>query len=285
MGKNIYLSYFRIARPLNCIFVILTTFLGFYYLQHHFQFSIIFACLSASFIAASGYIINDYFDYPIDLINKPQRPISQGTISLLKAKRYGSIIGGLGILFAILTFNTLCLLLVLLNSISLFFYAFRGKKTFLLGNIIVAWNSSSTFLLGALLNNNYRNIISLIIISFMYTIIREWVKQIEDYEGDLAGGVHSIIVTLGRDKAKNVISIPIFMMIIVLCLFWRFKIISFSLFWSLFLIIIIPLIILYYFLIQSKHQKTIYKIHIFMKLNMFSIVILYIIHDLLVSGI
>lgn len=35
---------------------------------------------------SGGNVINDYFDYKIDLINKPQRPIPSGRISLNNAK-------------------------------------------------------------------------------------------------------------------------------------------------------------------------------------------------------
>lgn len=35
---------------------------------------------------SAGNVINDYFDYKIDLINKPQRPIPSGRISLDNAK-------------------------------------------------------------------------------------------------------------------------------------------------------------------------------------------------------
>ena len=39
---------------------------------------IILAMLAVFFAMSAGNVINDYFDYKIDLINKPQRPIPSG---------------------------------------------------------------------------------------------------------------------------------------------------------------------------------------------------------------
>ena len=49
---------------------------------------IILAMMAVFFETAAGNVINDYFDYKIDLINKPERPIPSGRISPKAGRNY-----------------------------------------------------------------------------------------------------------------------------------------------------------------------------------------------------
>ncbi|MQK95647.1 UbiA family prenyltransferase, partial [Escherichia coli] len=51
-------------------------------------------------IAAGGYVINDYYDAEIDLINKPFRPIPSGRVSKVEALILSLILMSLGIAFS-----------------------------------------------------------------------------------------------------------------------------------------------------------------------------------------
>src|SRR5450432_3390255 len=103
-------AFFRLVRWPNLIFIALT--------QSLFYFCIIipsfyqgvpmhenilkpaaFALLSLSsvLIAAAGYIINDYFDLPIDQINKPDRVVVEKIIKRRWAIIWHWVLSGLGV--------------------------------------------------------------------------------------------------------------------------------------------------------------------------------------------
>src|ERR1700753_1094723 len=84
---NFASAFFKLIRWPNLVFIALTQFLfrffilRFVYNTRWFDFSsvhlsspLFYMLVTASvFIAAAGYIINDYFDVNIDLINKPDK--------------------------------------------------------------------------------------------------------------------------------------------------------------------------------------------------------------------
>src|SRR5450432_2448336 len=85
---NLPAAFFRLIRWLNLVFISLTQVLFYYFIipfvyrnryfskAHTFSALHFFLLLIASvFIAAAGYIINDYFDLNIDLVNKPSKVI------------------------------------------------------------------------------------------------------------------------------------------------------------------------------------------------------------------
>ena len=46
----------------------------------------ILGTLTYIFLSGSGMVINDFYDYEIDKINRPERPIPRGSIILNQAK-------------------------------------------------------------------------------------------------------------------------------------------------------------------------------------------------------
>jgi geranylgeranylglycerol-phosphate geranylgeranyltransferase len=190
----------------------------------------------------------------------------------------------IGIGLAILTKNTYCLVIALFNSLTLFLYAFSLKKTLLIGNLIVAWNASSTFLYGALISSNLKNLIPLIVIAFIYTIIREFVKTIEDYDGDKREKVKSVAVVFGKKGTVGLLYVPIVALIVAVILFGYKGILLLPLAIALGTVIIIPLIIFMAILHRSLQQDTVATVQKFMKLNMFIIVLVYMVNDVIVSS-
>lgn len=185
--------------------------------------------VSVLFITAAGYVINDYFDAPVDLINRPSRV----TISKLIPRRMAimahltlSIVGvatGIYLSFAIrLSFLSMVFLLV---PGILWFYSTTYKRQFLLGNFIVAFLTALVPLMVILfeiplLIREYgremiRNQIDFHTLSawvgcyalfaFLFTLIREIVKDMEDFEGDRAYGRNTLPVVLGLKTTRYVV--------------------------------------------------------------------------------
>ncbi|PKA99540.1 4-hydroxybenzoate polyprenyltransferase [Flavobacteriaceae bacterium MAR_2009_75] len=114
---NVLLAYARLARPANLPTAAADIFAGvaagglFATLgQTKFLESPVFVdflclVLASIFLYAGGVILNDVFDYKIDQVERPERPIPNGTISLTSAAIYGGLVLLTGIVFAFLVSN------------------------------------------------------------------------------------------------------------------------------------------------------------------------------------
>jgi len=66
---------------------------------------ILYLVLASVFLYAGGVILNDVFDYKLDLVERPERPIPSGLIPLKLAATYGGIVLLIGILLAFVVHN------------------------------------------------------------------------------------------------------------------------------------------------------------------------------------
>ena len=94
-------------------------------------------------------VINDYYDYEIDKINRPKRPLPSGKISKKNALIYAVILFTIANIIA-LYLNFYMLGLALFNTFIAFVYSWKLKKRLLMGNVLVSWLVASTFFFGSL---------------------------------------------------------------------------------------------------------------------------------------
>jgi 4-hydroxybenzoate polyprenyltransferase len=175
-------------------------------------------CASTMLIAAAGYLINDYFDIGIDVVNKPER------VTIEKVFRRRSIIlwhiglnvsGWLMAALLCLRYGHLrysliqiaCILLLLVYSTTL-------KRRLLWGNLSIAVLTALTLLTTAVYEpafSMFRNSEHALLFwtyagfAFLITLIREIVKDIEDIRGDAALGCRTIPLQWGTGAAKGIV--------------------------------------------------------------------------------
>ncbi len=172
-------DYIKIIRPGNLIFTAAIVAM-FYYMvltpivaQYGVSIpssTLVFILLEISsvFMAAGGYVVNDYFDTKIDEINKPEKVIVGKSMTRNHAARYFQVLFGVAILSGIYLAYlandlTLALLFIVVAGL-LWFYSSSYKRRFLIGNFIIAL---CAFLLlfipgytvSALLTNEYSDLI------------------------------------------------------------------------------------------------------------------------------
>jgi 4-hydroxybenzoate polyprenyltransferase len=178
--------------------------------------------LSSLLVAAAGYIINDYFDLPIDRVNKPDRVVVEKIIKRRWAIIWHWILSGLGILIGfylswklrnifIGPSNLICVLL-------LWFYSTSFKKKLLIGNILIslltAWVIGVLYLCefrlhrfvdpefhGAL-SRIYKYTVVYASFAFIISLVREVIKDMEDMEGDERYGRRTMPLVWGLNAAK-----------------------------------------------------------------------------------
>lgn len=184
--------------------------------------NIIFGILIYFFIAGSGMVINDYYDIEIDKINRPERPIPRGSISLKQAKLLWLTTILIGIILAFI--HSLLFGIGFLNVIIVAFFAFIGwlyaawgKKSGFIGNIMVGISFSIGLIFGAVLNsfNIPIHIYLFFLTSSFLLIAREIIKGCEDIEGDKEEGIKTLAIQIGIKKA-TVVSF-IFAVLAIIC--------------------------------------------------------------------
>ena len=264
------MSFFKLIRPFNCFFIALTVLFGAFYQNkpEGFSFSVIFAALSAVLIGGGGYAINDYFDYPIDKINKPKRVLPSGKIRPKTAFMFAGFLFALGIAFSFFTQNIFCVVIAVVNSLFLFYYARYYKMKFLSGNLIVAFTAASAFIYGGFSNHNFGNSLIIAIFSFFYTIVREFIKDAEDISGDILFKAKTIAVKFGERKTVIFAIIPVFFIVAFMYYLFFTELITFKLFVVLNLLGTIPLVFFIVYLLKSPTKKSFSLVSELMKVDM-----------------
>jgi 4-hydroxybenzoate polyprenyltransferase len=275
-----------------------------------FQFALLVS--STMLIAAAGYIINDYFDTRADLINKPARVVVGVAISRKVAMILHlilNIIGvGIGVYLAFYVGLPSLSLVFMLSTGLLWFYSTNYKKQFLVGNLAVAFLTGLVPLMVVLfeiplLNREYGEVMirydadfnylfawvsAFSFFAFITTLIREIIKDAEDFEGDNAYGMKTVPIVLGTFWTRFVV---VLLIAITLCAlsFLLFKYIFFSvdpadytslIYFSLFLLL--PLILLAIQVMTARDKRSYRRASTLIKLVMlfgifYSIVVFYLV--------
>jgi 4-hydroxybenzoate polyprenyltransferase len=227
-------AFLQLIRWPNLVFIALAQLLFQYCLLHPIfkrgkielalDDATLFVILTASvFIAAAGYIINDYFDINIDRINKPERQFIPRYMTRRWAILWHSLLSFAGVALSFYAgwragvwwmgpVNFLCASL-------LFVYSSTFKKRFLSGNVIVALLTAWTVaILGfASFYHLYFHVESSVVLkakilrftilyaafAFISSLIREAVKDMEDIRGDRQYGCKTLPIVAGMNAAKT----------------------------------------------------------------------------------
>jgi 4-hydroxybenzoate polyprenyltransferase len=245
--------------------------------------NLLFGLLLAStiLIAAGGYVINDYFDTKIDEINRPTRVIVGKQITRAQAATGFQILLGLGVLcgvcIAMLLSNMNIAFIYLVLSGILWFYSSSYKRQLIIGNLMIAICAFMTyFMVGYVVNAQlilsyqpaiYQTTIITDIyswtagfglFSFLFTLLREIIKDIDDIEGDREMECHTIPIVWGITATK-VITITLSVVVILLSGYFVFKLIPFlndNLTWKYYIACIaIPLLVLIFWIIKANKRS------------------------------
>jgi len=195
--------------------------------------------LSVSLIASGGNIINDYFDYQIDLINRPDKLVIEKVISkqsalyVYQALTIVGILGGFiaGWLIGIFKIG----FFFGFGALLLYSYSETFKRKLWIGNLIIAllaflfvvllWiieffalrNSAGSFVV---VYPSFLKINVLMggyaLFAFLTTLIREIIKDMEDVEGDKKSGCQTIPIIKGIPTARLIVCILIVITMLLL---------------------------------------------------------------------
>ena len=232
-------AFLKLVRWPNLVFIALTQILFYYCVyaplyQVHEEYMLFWLIIASVFIAAGGYVINEYFDLNIDLVNKPQKTVLNSVIN----RRWGillhvvlSIAGiaatALAVSFAkwyLIIANIICVIL-------LWFYSTSFKRQLLIGNVVISIMTAWTILIlffarvpfDAAFGSDNPLTLKFFRIAFLYagfafiiSLIREAIKDIEDRKGDEHYGCNTLPIYAGVRATKIYIGIWIIVLIAAL---------------------------------------------------------------------
>ncbi len=193
------------------------------------DFQFLLLVFATVMLTAAGYVINDYFDTRTDRINRPERMVIDKEIPRRKALVIHILLNILGVgagvyLSVSIGFSFLGIIFFLIAGL-LWFYSTTYKRQFLIGNLLVASLTALvpftvTLFEIPMLNREFsaqmifyhatwRPLVlwsaAISVFAFMLTLIREIIKDMEDYEGDYSFGRRSLPVVLGLDATRYIV--------------------------------------------------------------------------------
>lgn len=272
------MNYIKIIRPGNFIFVGLCILFGALYPDFRiFEIDIrlISGLLSGMLIAAGGYVVNDYYDLEIDLINKPGRVLPSGKMSRSTALYYSIGLFIVGIILGYFTGSVICLLLAFINSTLLFLYASIFKRQVITGNLLVAYASGSAFIYGGVITDNLSNSLIIAVFAFFYTFLREIVKAMEDKKGDQENGAITVAVCWQKRSVLLLCLVPLIGMIFFMLYLYINMLLQRSQFVLLSFFVVLPLLVFYQILVKQDTEKSYRLISQMMKLDMLLLLIIF----------
>ncbi len=198
---------------------------------YNFQ-SLVLLILSTLLIAASGYMINDYFDVRIDQVNKPDEVVLDKLLSRKAVLIWHTVINVLAIILVLnLALDTkLRFLLIQFTSITaLIIYSLSFKRHLFIGNLLIGVLTSLSILTIGIydmdfevlgLDTTYQKFFWLyVVFAFLVTIIRELIKDAEDIKGDLSDGCRTVPIVFGINKTKQLVYVLFFLLFGIIAAF------------------------------------------------------------------
>ena len=199
--------------------------------------SLLLAVAASFFITGASMTFNDYFDWPIDIINHQKRPIPQGIITPKEMLVFSLVFFIIGSMLAF-SINILCGLIALISIFLLVVYEVLTKNIGITGNITVAFISAMSFTFGGAAVNNPFSSLIISLLTFVIILGREIIMDIRDTKGDKQTR-KTLSVQIGEKKASYIAAVFLILSAILTPLPYLLGILSIY-----YLILILPVAVL-----------------------------------------
>lgn len=229
------MAFFKLIRVKNLLIIALTQYLIRYALilpmANSFSLNdveFILLVLSTVFVAAGGYIINDYFDTKVDRLNQRSLIIDKSI------KRREAILMHLLLSFAgvfigfFLAWKVGIIKLGFINLFSataLWFYSTHFKRANLSGNLLISLLAALVLIMVPLYDiipnpstdgqTTFYVICNYAIFAFLTTFIREVIKDFEDAHGDKQMGYTTFAIKHPQTAKKSIQTLSLILLLII----------------------------------------------------------------------
>ena len=210
--KNDTIGFLKASRIPNLIIIGLTQFVTAFCLLSKplkilIQPDFLIFIFSTGMIGAAGYIINDYFDQKIDMINRPDQVVV-GT----KFRRRLALFSHVALTFSAIAMGFLIDPMVgaihIFSAGALWTYSTVLRRWLLLGTLTISFLACLTLLLVMVYFREFNLLVVAYAMFGCVTIfIRESLKDIISAKGEILFGIQSIPIVWGMRGAKVIIYI------------------------------------------------------------------------------
>ncbi len=243
--------------------------------------------MATGLLTASGNVINDIYDVPVDIINKPHKVIVGKKITEKKAFNFYIILTCVAITAGFIVANAVgkpgLAGIFIAVSFGLYTYATSIKKKLLAGNLLISLLVGLVVVVTALFelfpaitDHNrslqlaaFKHLLVFALFAFLINLLREVIKDCIDFEGDKATGRTSIPIVAGIAKTVKIASIYTFSLVIVtgyLTIEWLYQD-RISVYYTVFFIIA-PLLFVGLKLWSARTNKELIRLSLLCKLIM-----------------
>jgi len=171
--------------------------------------SFIVSTVNTILILISSMVINDVYDYKIDKVNNPSRPIASGQIKIYEAVLLNIFLVGTAEFLSLRFLSDSLQLIIHLAIINVTLYTPVFKRIPFIKNISCASLVAFTVFFSGLsssisvmsLHKNFGFLTIALSLVFYGSLSNEILLDIRDYEGDKKHGIFTIPVLFGKDIA------------------------------------------------------------------------------------
>lgn len=198
-----------LVRPVNCVMIGFAVIVGaFVSKPSSIPFvQLALGFLTGLFLCAYSMAVNDIYDLEVDRVNRPERPIPSGRVSVQEAYRLSVVVLAIGMACAVLSLNPLAVAVAAAYAFLSWLYSKRAKRAGLAGNLIVASSLAIPFIYGGAVAGGAiagSLLLMMALTAFFSGVGREVVKGMADVEGDAKRDVNSFARSRGLGFASGV---------------------------------------------------------------------------------
>ena len=205
MVNTIY-YYIKLLRPLNVMTSALAIIIATAILEglnnHHVL--LITTSVVMLYTAASN-ALNDALDYEIDLINRPERPIPLGYVSIKGALFISFLFFAFGVVLCLQLSDMAIVIGVFISLPLMVTYSTNLKGKYLIGNMVVSLLLGASFLFVGVSHEMTSPMLIPMLLAFGLTFLREIIKDVADMEGDFSLGLKTYPIISGVDSYRRII--------------------------------------------------------------------------------
>jgi 4-hydroxybenzoate polyprenyltransferase len=175
-------------------------------------------CVLISILLAwkASVVVNDLFDYRVDLLSNPERPLQKNIFTTDQYAQIGALLFVLSIIGGAMVHYKLGILLFVYQILAWFYSAepFRLKRFVPIASILSALTLLTVFFSGFIFFSPEQNldrlswrVIFLLLIAYTLSLP---IKDFKDIEGDKSDNVRTIPVIFGEEKGRLIVASGIF---------------------------------------------------------------------------
>ena len=198
-----------LVRPANCAMIGFAVVVGAFVSKPPTipTLQLVLGFFTGFFLCAYSMAVNDIYDLEVDRVNRPDRPIPSGRVTVRQASRLSLVMLVAGLACSVLSLNPLAVAIAFTYAFISWVYSSRAKGTGLPGNLIVASSLAIPFIYGGAVSGGSivgSLLLMMALTAFFAGVGREVVKSMADVEGDAKRHVGSLARTRGLGFASGV---------------------------------------------------------------------------------